>query len=211
MKQKSIQSFLVSIILISEIACTSQNWRYTQERDANIPSELISNLPEKLKSDSFDLRFNLTPLNDQFTSSPVFIYLKHAIASEAELRQLSDSAIANYSISDTCNLVLNRFQNGIIKSRVARIQKDYEDWYSDLADCGDIHPVPNYQHIESVLHSEIAKPSRFLVLESKKGKIFHEKYYEGSFPMPDNWRHGFSKGYIVDDSSMIAIFWLIIW
>ncbi|MDR1005358.1 MAG: hypothetical protein LBL74_00645 [Bacteroidales bacterium] len=51
-------------------------------------------------------------------------------------------------------------------------------------------------------------------IDSKRGKFVDKVYYDTDTTislMPDNWKHGYSRGYALSDKQKEIIYWVVVW
>lgn len=120
--------------------------------------------------------------------------------------------IAKYKSSDTCLLIVHRFENK--NTAESGIIPDISD--SSLLDkkCYlNQYPVPNFVHYKGSDLTQCGLDSTFdiYVLDAKKGR-YSEKYDLKPFSqMPREWANGYSKGIAISKMNNAIIYWSIIW
>ncbi len=70
---------------------------------------------------------------------------------------------------------------------------------------------PLYDQFNCLKKSKFDSTSTILVFESKPGKFTADENLNANEQMPEQWRHGFSNGGILNRRNKEIIYWLIIW
>jgi hypothetical protein len=121
--------------------------------------------------------------------------------------------LAKYKSSDSCLLIINRFETldtyknfaiPPVKDSSQINKKCYRNQY----------PLPNFiEYYRPNKNSDLKLDNTFLiyVLEAGSGK-YSEKYNLLPSPqMPDNWKNGYSKGIAISEQNKTIIYWSVIW
>lgn len=214
--------YLTTLILISilSIGCTQDHSivaggeKYYQKYKKNFDKKFTDHFPAKsvfsaLSADAF------SSMEQKKNNFSLLLY-QYDVKPE-EVDEVNDkfrkAAIAQYKSSDSCLLIVNRFEsketeedqkNPIIDSNLL-IEKCYANKY----------PVPNFVNYRQYNEN---RPLRLddsfviYVLESKKIGSWETEFGMKADPqMPDNWKNGYSKGVAVSKEQQIVIYWTVIW
>lgn len=217
----TIRISLFLLLMLSTIGCQPQDTYYSYLKMHDVPDELMSSLPEKVPSVVFSLLVNLQPKNDAFHADPTRIYIDYIAADREGVfdslkSMIEEKSIATYKYSDTCNVILYRFQDGPLKMSPYGKEWIYNQWVDRLSkNCPDSRlPIPNFIDVgigQNVHEAGLPDSYDLYVLDAKKGIHYPDKYYSKSAIMPHGWEHGYTKGYALDPSTKHVIFWLVIW
>ena len=118
-----------------------------------------------------------------------------------------------YSINDSCLIAVNDF---LIKSKLI-FSDEIKDKKSKVPlHCNaDFAIIPNFwdenlNYRDDSTICKLKKDFKYIIIESKKG-IFSDKIDLGFSSMPDEIKHGYSRGLSFSDTQDVLIYWLIIW
>jgi hypothetical protein len=180
----------------------------------NFDVKLIDHFPSAIITDTC---YKLTSKTDK-QKNDVGLLLYNYVVNKRTIDSIEEnlkrkSILAKYVSSDSCLLVVNRFEtretseNGTtpeIKD-TAQINRDcYERRY----------PVPNFIECKySTKGSATKLDSTFViyVLEARSGKFFPKYDLKPSPQMPVKWKNGYSKGIAISEQRKTVIYWGILW
>lgn len=203
------------ILCISLLGCNENtlkilNTKY-EEAKMKFPSELITHFPSEIKTVKTSI---YTRTYTQYENA--CFYLTQIIDSAVLYNlynETKEKAIIKISASDTCQLVLNRFHT--IEDFSKRLSISREDYKKiDLSCYDNKYPIPNFydnEYSTDTTESRLTSDFEILVLESKSGKFWDDKYLYGGEYMPPKWQHGYSKGIAFSREKSVIIHWFIIW
>ncbi|PTS97572.1 hypothetical protein DBR11_16885, partial [Pedobacter sp. HMWF019] len=130
------------------------------------------------------------------------------------LKKIRDKAIAEYKPTDSCLLIVNRFETaGSKDSLEIPIITDStlinRDCYNKK------YPVPNFigSH-QNIMNRDFRLDDSFTiyVLDAKKVDSWGTEFALGPDPqMPNNWKNGYSKGVAISKKKQTVIYWTVIW
>ena len=123
-------------------------------------------------------------------------------------------AIAQYKSSDSCLLIVNRFESR--QTNESREILKIDDKSLVNRECySSKYPVPNFVNYRQYNENRSLRlDDTFViyVLESKKVVSWEKEFGMKANPqMPDNWKNGYSKGVAVSKEQQIVIYWTVIW
>ncbi len=127
----------------------------------------------------------------------------------------ANQSLVKYTNSDSCLLVVNRFENLETMNKGEKVYLDYETRKNQNKECFyNRLPIPkflNYQNIN--LNKDTNLPDGFVyyVLEAKPQKISRKYDLIPNPQMPTTWENGFSKGIAINKNKREVIFWGIMW
>ena len=122
-------------------------------------------------------------------------------------------AIAEYKSSDSCLLIVNRFET---------IETDENQKMPDINlsllnnECySNKYPIPNFVNYENYRKDRALRLDdsfTIYVLEAKKVDSWGTDFaLEPAPQMPKNWKNGYSKGVAISHENHTVIYWTIIW
>ncbi len=206
----------LSILVLFLFSCVDQEPQneYKAYIESKVPKDLLGQMPEHIEIRDFKLAMNLTPQNGQYTANPVHVYLSYKSTNiDSVYDQVEKMTQASYKYEDTCNVVIHKFQKGMMRSSAYGREWLYENWVEKLKKC-DVQkfPIPNFIGVDNdPKKAGLSKTFDLFVLEAEKGIHFPDKYYAEPLIMPEGWEHGHSKGYALSREKNQVIFWFIIW
>ncbi|WP_162056185.1 hypothetical protein [Pontibacter pamirensis] len=117
----------------------------------------------------------------------------------------------DYNSEDSCLLIVNRF----VRRTQYGVNNTYKASMDRPADCGmDYLPIINFwSNSISTTETRSRLPNGFkiFVLDSEAG-IFSNHLNETSGRyMPDEWKHGYSKGVAINKEKESVIYWIAVW
>lgn len=124
------------------------------------------------------------------------------------LNDLSGKNIKKYDSIDSCLFVVNDY---ITKQNCGDPFVAEESSYNK--NCSDKYPVPNFWGEELATNetkSKLPKDFTFYILDSKVG-MYSKKIKEDQSSMPDNMKHGYSKGLAISKEKNTVIYWVVLW
>lgn len=122
-------------------------------------------------------------------------------------------AIAEYSSSDSCLLIINRFEtietDENQKMPVINVSLLNKECYSGK------YPIPNFVNYKNYNKDRALRlDDSFVicVLESKRVDSWKEELnIIPNIQMPENWKNGYSKGVAISPKNRTVIYWTVIW
>ncbi len=213
---KSITVLIITLII--GFSCTNRNqdqfWFLEKDIDynrvKNVFAKYVSFFPEKGNSKRLNCTWSLNP-DVEYNLKVVFAY--DDVSFEEEKKRLENLAIAKYLANNDSLLVLNRFSTienyGYPDNSEIKIELIEQEHFDDFM------PIPNFSNFSThQTNNTVCKlPEDFTiyVLDSKSGIFLEEKQLTKGEYMPENWKHGYSKGAALSDKSNEMIYWVIIW
>lgn len=83
--------------------------------------------------------------------------------------------------------------------------------YSNIL-CGK--PIPSFSDIEDqfgLKNVRLNEKEQVYIIEAKQGEFLEEENLVKGLRVPNFWKHGFSRGIVVDSAEHRLIYWLILW
>jgi hypothetical protein len=130
------------------------------------------------------------------------------------LSKVKDKTIARYKTSDSCLLMVNRFET---KETLENYQLPNIGGSTVLnKPCyKNKYPIPNFiNYDENVSDKALGLDNSFTiyVLESERVDSWIKEFGMGpAAQMPDAWKNGYSKGIAISEEKKIIIYWTVIW
>lgn len=183
--------FIVLILIIFCVKCNGKN-DYTPKID----QDYLSHFPKKCE---LIKKIMFTPHRD--SKSNKGFYLRKTCKVDNVLRLIDDfgSKAINKNQNDYCVYEINRSD---IKDKLEYCDKE-------------ILLIPNFfqeaDYFTKGSTFDLPKDFTIYVLELKKGKFIESVYLSDSLNMPDNWKHGLTKGVAISKKRNVAIYYLDIW
>ena len=85
---------------------------------------------------------------------------------------------------------------------------------SNLA-CHDCIPLPmlfdEEYFLDSTTITRISKSFGIYLIDAKPGLFIDKKHLIDHPYVPENWKHGYSRGYAIDESQKIIVYWVTVW
>jgi len=127
-------------------------------------------------------------------------------------QKANDMCIRRYTNTDTCLLVLNKYvtkENIGFKRRLSSKEKMALLKASKM----ERVPIPKFINYPSESNTEYRLPEDYTlyVIEAKSGEFWENKYLMKDAMMPEEWKHGYSKGIAVSTRRLEVIYWFEIW
>lgn len=171
-------------------------------------SDLIEHFPAKLDTNYLYDRWTIDPM-EEFSLE---LGYKFSADKYETLFHMYENRISEYNTTDTCLLILNRYNT---KDNYQYIKLSDIDTNLISRDCYfGLFPIPNFS--TSIFYSEetdchLPPDFNIIVLDSKPGEFLEiEKLTKGIF-MPVEWKNGFSRGVAISKMKQVIIYWTIIW
>ncbi len=126
------------------------------------------------------------------------------------VKSLKNNVIAKYTSSDSCLLIVNRFESKetINDNRIPDIG------IVDNVCYGDKFPIPNFVDYEAYNQLEALRLDKGFDLYVLKAEPASNPGHEGlklDPQMPIKWKNGYSKGIAINTQKSIVIYWGIMW
>lgn len=207
--------FIVTFLMTSLMAC-SQNTKQRSlgkefvdeylDRKMKFPQEYVSHFPSQIEFPA-----NYVFQEGSENNNPG-LFLDQKNDNLDSLRSyLTRKAVAKYSAADSCLVVVNRYLRiddyGIAndyRSRMARSKLCEENYF----------PVANFWSRNAKKFETSCRLSRdydLYVLDAKPGIYLDDLHRNSGRWMPEDWKHGYSKGIAVSQNEKSVIYWLVIW
>lgn len=167
---------------------------------------LTSHFPSKYKS----MKNNYTYTVDttaHFNTEEINLTLKNA--SEQINEAKSKYKLETYSTEDGCLIVVNDFLNN--KNLILDDETTYQSKYS--IGCKKYGIIPNFWNNfygTSDTKSKLSNDFKYIIIDSKTG-VFSSKIREDVSYMPEQFRHGYSRGIAYNEREGLIVYWLILW
>jgi len=121
-------------------------------------------------------------------------------------------ALASYFATDTCLLIVNRFEtratmDSFAVPEITDSSLLYKECYSNKL------PIPNFlDYLDGKINRSILDSSFVIyVFGAKKGDDFYNEQLLPYAQMPKEWRNGYSKGIAISREKRTVIYWTVIW
>ena len=127
-----------------------------------------------------------------------------------EISKIKNMSIDFYSSKDTCLNIVYLYSDTEIfkhKKRLKHLKLNF--------DCiKNKYPIPNFV-FETIYYNEYTKchlmeDFNIYVLEAKKGLFVKEQEICENI-MPNEWKHGYSKGAAISEEKKVIIYWVVVW
>lgn len=213
---KNLLLLILVFFCVLNISCTAQesnkhNRTFYEEEKENFGTRITSHFPNVLTDSTRIKRNERTEFND----ISFFLY-EYSVSNE----QL-DSAlalldiykpIAAYKSSDTCLLIVHRFETKEMYEQ--DIAPEITDSSLINRDCyTNLLPIPNFIDGGGSIETSCGLDSSFTiyVLEAKQEKPFPQYDLKPFNQMPSKWSNGYSRGIAISKENKIVIYWSIVW
>lgn len=215
MKAVTIQ--LYSVFVFAVLGCT-QAQKYSDPYEdvlARVPPDLRMIFPESIDAQWARITFNEVPFSNEYRSKTTFYYIE-VVADNFDVvaSELYDRSMANYKFSDSCNIVVNKFQRDDGFASADGRDWLYNGWVTSLDSCSSHFPIPNFAGLEQpdfIKDVGLSDDYEILVKHVSDSMTFSKRYYGPQVIMPDEWSRGHSYGVCINDQTKKLIWWLVIW
>ncbi|NII83705.1 hypothetical protein FHT21_002750 [Pedobacter sp. SG908] len=208
-----IMALFFCILCLMNLGCAQTNIRLSDERDyeeykRGFDQKFTAHFPVKISASSQSCAM----FSDKNEKKNDFILMlcENGI-SQNEINHVldknKDKVVAEYKASDSCLLIVNRFETKeTLDNPDLRVKIDssliHRECYQKK------YPVPNFVNYGGSLHDSFM----IYVLESEKINSWERKFGMGPAPqMPDPWKNGFSRGIAISKEKKTVIYWTVIW
>lgn len=186
-----------------------------EEYKNNFQKRFVDHFPLQI-SKSLDSSSIYSDMDEQ-KNDYVLMLFEYGVSDQeigAISNKFNDKKIAEYKTSDSCLLIVNRFETKetldhyelpIIKDSTIVNNPCYTSKY----------PIPNFINYERYNSSKVPGLNdsfTILVIESKRVKSWEKEFGMKPAPqMPNTWKNGFSKGIAISKEKKTVIYWTVIW
>ncbi len=129
--------------------------------------------------------------------------------------KLKNNSVAHYNANQNNLLIVNRFTNETNwDERKNLVLQDTLKFYTEVVDYTGKFPVPNFwDDSENFGNTEcnLAKDFELLILEAKAGKFLPDSCLVSGEYMPNNWKHGITRGVAISKERRKVIYWYVNW
>ena len=213
-----MQKLIVIIIIIISffvVSCNGQQKVGMTEMQKDLKKEYFD---AKIK---IDKKYTSHFPNDLIIDSSFFLttnsenkilILENRVIDIKSIEKLIPQAKAIYNSTDSCQLILDRFNT----NQYFDLTKltDYDKSLIDRPCYKDKLPIPNFRDSKFADDSTglLLPGFTIYVLEAKQGMYYKpDPEYEPNTYMPQYWNHGYSKGFALNYKKDIVIYWIVIW
>lgn len=204
--------------MLSFIGCSQAQKMSSFELDYeecknNFNKKLIDHFPEKVENSdhsSYSCKTNVKKNNFGLLLYEYGVNLERIKLIENSAKS---KAISKYTSSDSCLLVVNRFEtretlenndSPKILNKYLFKRSCYENKF----------PVPNFVDYENyTVYGETRLDNGFdlYVIEANSDYNFGNSEFGSNSQMPENWKNGYTKGIAINRGKSMVIYWGIIW
>ena len=215
-----INLVLINLMLIALCSCTYTNVSEDTEKDYQkakgfFEKKFVDHFPDK-KLRSAKESALLSSRSERKNDFNLILYQYNVDVREIDsvIKSIQNKAIAHYNPSDTCLLVVNRFES--IDSKDSSLVPTIKDSTLINRDCYyRKYPIPNFiGFMSNSSESDLKLDSSFTVyvLEAKKVDSWGVEFaLEPAPQMPSNWKNGYSKGIALSTKKSTIVYWTVIW
>lgn len=202
--------------VLSLIGCEqSRSNEAYNEVVSKIPEDLNVYFPNYLPGETFFLNFNEIPYSRDGYAKPTYYYLQCEISNiDSMIFETRSKSIGEYLFSDSCNIVIYKYQNKRSYYSTEGQEWRYNEWINRLKDCHDNYPIPNFLGLEETDYIPgigLTDDYNVYVLKSDNRRVFDDKYYGSKVIMPENWSTGYSSGVCINERRKRVVYWIVIW
>ena len=207
-------------MLIALYSCAQTNVSDNTENDYQeakgfFKKHFVNHFPDKKRKTAKESAM-LSSRSERKNDFNLILYQYKVDSKEIDsvIKNIRNKVIANYNPSDTCLLVVNRFES--VDSKDSSTIPIIKDSTLINRDCYITkYPIPNFiGFMANSSESDLKLDSSFTiyVLEAKKVDTWGAEFAMGAAPqMPNNWKNGFSKGVAISPQKSTIIYWTVIW
>lgn len=215
----------VLFITISSISCLNTNYEqankiYYDRNKRLFPKELTGHFPDQAHEGSIDgyTRFSNEKLADSCFSPSEFV-ISNGYKQEDYLAIKQKFLHNKYVIhpSDTNIILLMSYCDVlIIDGDIFRNREDEKtkelakkNSYRDNSIPIPIFKLEDFKQVDNPCN--LSSDFIIYVIDAQPGIYLDNKILNECVCMPNNWKHGFSRGVALNDKENIVIYWLEIW
>ncbi len=185
------------------------------ETVAIIPEDLRKFFPDYVAGDDYGISFNHSPYANDHVGEIVYYYFECIPIEFDSLSALyRKQSIGRYQFSDSCNVVVYRFQDGFPRS-IKGQEWRYEQWIRSLESCEGHFPIPNFTRLQDstdfIRKKGLSSDYEVCVLQASNKQELAAVHYGPPIMMPEQWARGHSQGVCISDRKRKIIWWLIVW
>jgi hypothetical protein len=215
MKQLHLFKFIL-FALVSSLGCGQTNRETPYDEILNrIPVEFHKFFPLSISCDSVFMNFNELPYINDYEAKPTYYYITYSSDNLDSLVSITEPiALGKYSFSDSCNIIVYKFQNKKSYNSPKGREWLYEKWIKRMDNCSGHFPIPNFLGLDStdfIPGIGLSKDYSIYVINVDSNRIFDSRFYGSDDIMPTKWRTGHSSGICISKEKGKAISWLVIW
>ena len=208
MKTKIINIILVITFITISCDNKKESTYYNNLRQKYNPI-FVSHFPKTIEKGHIDITEN-----GEYDVTRLFLTIKNSITNFKSITDsIKNNSVANYSAKDTCLFVVNKFttEQNYTQKRKANL-KDISSYLDSKCLLNKV-PIANFWGLYENSETLCNLPENFniFVLETKKGKFWDAKHISNGKYMPNYWKHGYSKGVAIDESTDEIIYWFVLW
>jgi hypothetical protein len=174
---------------------------YKLEFINHFPSDIIKGKIDETKNGKYDV-------------TRLFLLVQDTTENFNKLRDsITKISKAKYLATDTCLFIINKFtteQNFTTEQKVN--VKEINNYFKSNCVKNNL-PIANFWGLFDNTTSLCKLPDSYniYVLEAKSGLYWDEKHRSNGKYMPENWKHGYSKGVAMNDKTHEIIYWFVLW
>lgn len=204
--------FSIHILLFLLFSCKSSgNSEYYKQLISSYSPEFVGHFPGEIRKGRVDLIEN-----GEYDVTRLLLLIEEP---ESQVISIEDSlikkALAQYSSSDTCLFVVNKFTTEKNYSQQNKATLKDIDKYLNSECIHDKLPIANFWGLfktSDVLSlSQLPDGFKIYVLDAKKGLYWDQSHRSSGKYMPDFWKHGFSKGIAINPERHQLVYWFVLW
>lgn len=191
-----MKAYLFAIILIITCRCKSNN------RDVLdlIDKDMIKHFPENCE---FISKNYLMPSYNENLNSGFYYKIMCRVDNLDILKEnIAINTIQITKYNDSCSFVLDRSKNKYMS-------------FENCTSCTNCLPIPRFIEEGDYfnINDQYPLPKDFdiYILEAKKGEFLDNHLINDIINVPDNWKHGMTRGVAISEERNIAIYYIDIW
>ncbi len=214
MKMKKIIFFIFILVIHSSCSNEDKFWFLEKDNDYNRVKTIFKNyidfFPKYNQATKEIVTWSLDK-ETEFNLKVIFSFSQKEF--KKLLKTVKKKSIANYSPTDKCLLVLNRFDTH--ENYGSPSSSEIKNELIDLPCYNHLYPIPNFSvfsdYYSDKTTCKLKKDFSIYVLDAKHGIFLNNnEITEGKY-MPANWKNGLAKGIAINKKKRTAVYWIIIW
>lgn len=189
---------------------TKVNSDYIKDRSI-FAAPLSNHFPDKIVKPKNKLICNTDRAKNNFS---LFLFEYQLTEKELDrvVRKATIHSIAQYSSTDSCNFIVNRFESRATSENFS-MPKITDTAQIDKPCFKDKYPIPNFIDYSIEEGVDFWKEPGFeiFVLDAGSNSKFNTFNLTPNYQMPEIWKNGYSKGIALNFRKKMVIYWLIVW
>lgn len=224
-------NLLMLIAFFIFTSCNSQNQSFEdkalkdyQYAISFFPKEAVAHFPAKIDSNSYSMSSNIPQNTTKFKlgNNPIMFNYICLYNNKEHYDKIKNGITSKkykcLSPNDSTIFLVFSYLESEGHKNVEIIGYELEDDAKRIIELNKKNqnniPIPlfdNRETLDSTTFTRLDKDFRIYHISAKSGEFIKKDYLSNSYYFPDKWKHGFSRGYCLNDKKQMIIYWAIVW